>query len=70
MANRGYAIDSALRKAGIHFFYGDYAGRLTQLYCLREDFDGARVAIDDLPQIERKQIALFDSADKEASSSP
>jgi hypothetical protein len=62
-------VDSALRKSGVHFFYGDHSGRLTQLYCLREDVDAARDALDGLPQSERTAIVMFDSAINEASTS-
>ena len=63
-------VDSALRKAGVQFFYGDHSARLTQLYCFIEDFDDARVALDALPNSERSAVVMFDPDITEASISP
>ena len=51
-------IDLALHKACIEFFYGDHASRMTQLYCLKNDSEKARVVLGNLPKNEKMAVVL------------
>ena len=54
-------VENALRRANIHYIYGDHAARYTQLSCREADVEKALNVIREIPPNERTDLILFDA---------